>query len=316
VKVFYTDHFVLPLPEGHRFPMAKYRMLREKVGTFDDVELIEAPAASDTALLLAHDPSYVQRVIQGTLDAKEQKEIGFPWTPGMVERSRRSVGATIAASRIAWTEGVAVNLAGGTHHAYRDKGSGFCVFNDAAVAARMIQREFQREFGRRLRVAIIDLDVHQGNGTAAILRQDPSIFTLSLHGDKNFPFRKEAGDLDVPLPDGCDDLGYLSALDQALETLTRLFKPEFLIYLAGADPHEDDRLGRLNLSFDGLRQRDERVFGFAARHGISLAVTMAGGYGNVIDNTVRVHTQTVASALVHFFKVNDSSPAPTFMDES
>lgn len=316
MKVFYTDHFVLPLPKGHRFPMAKYRMLREKVGTFDGVDLIEAPAASDTALLLAHDPSYVQRVIQGTLDAKEQREIGFPWTPGMVERSRRSVGATIAASRLARTEGVAVNLAGGTHHAYRDKGSGFCVFNDAAVAARMIQREFQREFGRRLRVAIIDLDVHQGNGTAAILRQDPSIFTLSLHGDKNFPFRKEAGDLDVPLPDGCDDLGYLSALDQALETLTRLFKPEFLIYLAGADPHEDDRLGRLNLSFDGLRQRDERVFGFAARHRISLAVTMAGGYGNVIDNTVRVHTQTVASALAHFFKVNDSSPAPTFMDES
>lgn len=292
--------------------MAKYRMLRQRVGAFEGVELIEAPAASDTALLLAHDPSYVQRVIQGTLDAKAQREIGFPWTPGMVERSRRSVGATIAASRLALTEGVAVNLAGGTHHAYRDKGSGFCVFNDAAIAARMIQRDC----GRRLRVAIVDLDVHQGNGTASILRQDPSIYTLSLHGDKNFPFRKESGDLDVPLPDGCDDLTYLAALDLALETVARLFKPEFLIYLAGADPHEDDRLGRLNLSFEGLRQRDERVFDFAARHGVSLAVTMAGGYGNIIDNTVRVHTQTVASALEHFFRVNDSSAVPYFLDES
>jgi len=286
--------------------MSKYRLLREQVGNLEGVSLIEAPAASDTELLLAHDPAYVQRVIQGTLDKAEQREIGFPWTPAMVERSRRSVGATIAASRAALRDGVAVNLAGGTHHAYRAKGSGFCVFNDAAVAARVIQREHDR----RLRVAIIDLDVHQGNGTAAILQKDASTFTLSLHGEKNFPFRKEAGDLDVPLPDGCQDLEYLKALEQALEITQKRFKPEFLIYLAGADPHEDDRLGRLKVSFKGLQQRDERVFEFAASHRLPIVITMAGGYGNVIHNTVKVHAQTVASALSHFDRLSDDSTTP------
>lgn len=312
VKTFYTDHFVLPLPEGHRFPMSKYRLLRERVQAMSTIELRQAPAASDTELLLAHDPSYVQRVIQGTLEPKEQREIGFPWTAGMVERSRRSVGATIAASRLALTDGVAVNLAGGTHHAYREKGSGFCVFNDAAIAARVLQRDHLRKTSKklasdRLRVAIIDLDVHQGNGTASILRQDSSIFTLSLHGEKNFPFRKEAGDLDVPLPDGCTDEDYLSALDQALETVQTRFDPAFLIYLAGADPHEDDRLGRLSLTFEGLKRRDERVFDFAAKHHRPIAVTMAGGYGNHIDNTVAVHAQTVASALKHYQRMQRSS---------
>ena len=292
--------------------MSKYRLLRERVQDMAGVDLREALAASDTELLLAHDPSYVQRVIHGTLEPKEQREIGFPWTPGMVERSRRSVGATIAASRFARDDGVAVNLAGGTHHAYREKGSGFCVFNDAAIAARVLQRDHQLKTTRtqskdRLRVAIIDLDVHQGNGTASILRQDSSIFTLSLHGEKNFPFRKEAGDLDVPLADGCTDQDYLDALDKALHVVRQRFDPAALIFLAGADPHEDDRLGRLGLTFEGLKQRDERVFDFAQRHGLPVTVTMAGGYGNQIDNTVAVHAQTVASALQHFERVNHSA---------
>lgn len=229
MKAFYTDHFVLPLPEGHRFPMAKYRMVREQVGDLPGLNLVEAPPATDTQLLLAHDPVYVQRVITGTLAPQAQREIGFPWSPGMVERSRRSVGATIAASRVALEDGIAVNLAGGTHHAYRDKGSGFCVFNDAAVAARVMQRSHGIE-----RIAIIDLDVHQGNGTASILRRDASIFTLSLHGEKNFPFRKEPSDLDIGLPDGCTDAEYLAALENALDALSRRFKPDLLIYLAGA----------------------------------------------------------------------------------
>lgn len=296
--------------------MSKYRLLRERVQAMPAIELTEALAASDTELLLAHDPSYLQRVIHGTLEPKEQREIGFPWTLAMVERSRRSVGATIAASRQAWVDGVAVNLAGGTHHAYREKGSGFCVFNDAAVAARVLQRDHAQSNKllspqNRLRVAIIDLDVHQGNGTASILRQDPSIFTLSLHGEKNFPFRKEAGDLDVPLPDGCNDADYLEALDQALDTVHKQFAPAFLIFLAGADPHEDDRLGRLGLTFEGLMQRDERVFEFAHRLGIPVAVTMAGGYGNEINNTVSVHAQTVASALNHYERVKQSIALPT-----
>jgi acetoin utilization deacetylase AcuC-like enzyme len=295
MQAFYTDHFVLPLPEGHRFPMAKYALLREQVTLLPGLVLREAPNASDSELLLAHDPAYLTRVIQGTLDPREQREIGFPWTPGMVERSRRSVGATIAAMRAAFAEGIAVNLAGGTHHAYRDKGSGFCVFNDAAIAARAMQRERSRQ----LRVAIIDLDVHQGNGTAAILRHDPTIFTLSLHGEKNFPFRKEPSDLDVGLPDGCTDATYLPALANALDELDARFKADCLIYLAGADPHEGDRLGRLKLSYDGLKARDEQVFAFAKQRSLPLAIAMAGGYGTEIATTVRVHAQTVRGALQH-----------------
>jgi len=295
MKAFYTDHFVLPLPEGHRFPMAKYRMVREHIGNLPGLQLTEAPATTDTELLLAHDPIYLQRVITGTLAPQAQREIGFPWSQEMVQRSRRSVGATIAAAQVAQIEGVSVNLAGGTHHAYRDKGSGFCVFNDAAVAARVMQR--RHGIGT---VAIIDLDVHQGNGTASILKRDASIFTLSLHGEKNFPFRKEPSDLDVGLPDGCADDEYLAALDAALTTLLERCTPQLLIYLAGADPHEADRLGRLNLTFDGLRARDERVFELARMLDAGLAITMAGGYGTDINNTVRVHVQTIEQALLYW----------------
>lgn len=307
MKAFYTDHFVLPLPQGHRFPMAKYRMVREQVGNFAGLQLTEAPAATDTELLLAHDPIYLQRVITGTLAPQAQREIGFPWSPGMVERSRRSVGATIAASRVALQEGVSVNLAGGTHHAYRDKGSGFCVFNDAAIAARVMQR--RHGVGQ---VAIIDLDVHQGNGTASILKRDPSIFTLSVHGEKNFPFRKEPSDLDVGLPDGCNDQTYLAALDQALAQLLERCQPRLLIYLAGADPHEADRLGRLNLTFEGLRARDQRVLQLARQLNVGVAITMAGGYGTDINQTVAVHVQTIAQALDywHTHQANAAETTP------
>lgn len=295
MDAFYADHFVLPLPEGHRFPMSKYRLLRDGLLGTPGLVLREAPAATDTQLLLAHDPVYVQKVVNGTLDSKEQREIGFPWTPGMVERSRRSVGATIAACESAMNEGMAVNLAGGTHHAYRDKGSGFCVFNDAAVAARVMQRQSAAS----LSVAIIDLDVHQGNGTAAIFKNDSSVFTLSLHGDKNFPFRKEPSDLDVPLADGVTDDVYLQALNQALEHLEQIFRPQLIIYLAGADPHEGDRLGRLKLTNVGMLERDRAVFDYAKRLSIPVAISMAGGYGTKIETTVAVHRQTVLEALQH-----------------
>ena len=295
MKAFYTDHFVLPLPAGHRFPMAKYSMVRQQISQWPDLALIEAPRASDTELLLAHDPIYVQRVITGTLSPQAQREIGFPWTPDMVERSRRSVGATIAAAQACLTEGISINLAGGTHHAYRDKGSGFCVFNDAVIAARVLQRKTDVR-----RVAIIDLDVHQGNGTASIVRRDSTIFTLSLHGDKNFPFRKEPSDLDVGLPDGCTDDQYLDALDRALKELDARFEPELLIYLAGADPHEGDRLGRLKLTLAGLKSRDLKVYEYARARNLGLAVTMAGGYGHDINNTVRVHVQTIEQALMYW----------------
>jgi acetoin utilization deacetylase AcuC-like enzyme len=297
MQVFYADQFVLPLPPGHRFPMEKYRLLRDRIAAeLPDLRLMRAEPATDGQLALIHTPGYVQGITDGSVDPKLMREIGFPWSPAMAERARRSVGATISACRTALQEGVAANIAGGTHHAYPDKGGGFCVFNDAAVATRLMQAEHARYRRQPLKVAIIDLDVHQGNGTARIFRDDPTVFTLSLHGQKNFPFRKEAGDLDVDLPDGTGDDAYLHALEHALEELSQRFDPGFVIYLAGADPHEGDRLGRLKLTWDGLEARDRRVFDWAWQRGLPLAFAMAGGYGHRIEDTVQVQVNTFGAA--------------------
>ena len=295
MKAFYADHYVLPLPVGHRFPMQKYAQLRDLVSQLEGIELENAPAITDTQILYAHDPIYLIKVLQGKLSPQEQQEIGFPWSTQMVERSRRSAGATLAAAQYALTDGIAANLAGGTHHAYRNKGSGFCVFNDSAIAARALQREINPH----LKVAIIDLDVHQGNGTASILENDASIFTLSIHGENNFPFTKERSDLDVGLPDETGDAAYLATLQQSLEILDTRFKPNCIIYLAGADPHEGDRLGKLSLTQEGMRQRDEAVFQYGLDHQIPIAFSMAGGYGKEIQSTVDIHFQTIQTAL-HF----------------
>ncbi|MBI5274973.1 MAG: histone deacetylase [Burkholderiales bacterium] len=293
MQAFHADQFVLPLPTGHRFPMAKYRLLRDRLAAeVPTVRLMPAPAATDGELALAHQPSYIAAISDGTVDPAVMREIGFPWSTAMAERARRSVGATIAACRVALREGLAANLAGGTHHAYAHKGGGFCVFNDAAVATRLVQAEAARAQRRPFHVAIVDLDVHQGNGTAAIFRGDPTVFTLSLHGEKNFPFRKEAGSLDVDLPDGCGDEAYLQALEGALEVLGHRFTPDFVIYLAGADPHEGDRLGRLKLTWDGLEARDRRVLDWAWQRGVPLAFAMAGGYGHRIEDTVQAQVNT------------------------
>lgn len=301
MHVYYADHFILPLPAGHRFPMAKYGRLRQRLSeAFPQIRLGQALAASDGELALVHTPAYIRAVQDGTLSPAAQREIGFPWSPAMAERARRSVGATLQACRSAMAgEGLAANIAGGTHHAYADKGSGFCVFNDAAVAARLMQAEHARSNRARgpLRVAIIDLDVHQGNGTARIFARDDSVFTLSLHGEKNFPFRKEPSDLDVELPDGTGDAAYLEALERALDELDQRFAPGLVIYLAGADPHEGDRLGRLKLSFDGLEARDRRVMDWAWQRRVPLAFAMAGGYGHDIEATVQVQVNTYRVAL-------------------
>jgi acetoin utilization deacetylase AcuC-like enzyme len=296
VKAFYSDRFVLPLPDGHRFPMAKYRLLRERIAAeLSGVALAEPPPASDGVLALAHTPDWIERLSLGRLTALEQRAIGFPWSEAMVERSRRSVGATIAACRAAIDDGASANLAGGTHHAGSDRGEGFCCLNDVAVAARLMQAE-----RRAQRVAIVDLDVHQGNGTAQILRHDPSVFTLSIHGARNFPFRNRCdGDLDVDLPDGTGDEAYLEALDGALATLAARFEPDFLIFLAGADVYEGDRLGRLSLSIPGIAERDRRVFAFARARGLPVAVAMGGGYCPDIDRIVDIHAGTVREALTH-----------------
>jgi acetoin utilization deacetylase AcuC-like enzyme len=300
VQVFYTDQFVLQLPPGHRFPMGKYRLLRDRLAAeVPEIRLMPAPPASDGELALVHTPAYIQAIGDGSVDPKILREIGFPWSPAMAERARRSVGATISACRTAFEEGVAANIAGGTHHAQADQGGGFCVFNDAAVAARLMQAERLRRSRRPLRVAIVDLDVHQGNGTARIFRGDPTVFTLSLHGQKNFPFRKEAGDLDVDLPDGTGDDAYLQALERALDELAHRFDPGLVIYLAGADPHEGDRLGRLKLTWDGLEARDRRVFDWAWQRGLPLAFAMAGGYGHRLEDTVQAQVNTFQVAVAY-----------------
>ena len=289
---WYADHFVLPLPETHRFPMAKYRQLRERVAAeLPDVDLREPASATDADLCRAHDAGYVDRASRGELSVNEIRTIGFPWSPEMIERSRRSAGATMSACRTALREGVSANLAGGTHHAKHASGAGYCVFNDAAVATRMLQAECGIA-----RVAIVDLDVHQGDGTADILGDAEDVFTLSLHGDRNFPFRKEVSHLDVALPDGTGDQAYLAALDQALATMSRRFDPQFVIYLAGADPFEGDRLGRLKLTRAGLAARDARVFDFCRQRGLPLAITMAGGYAERIEDIVAIHFATISAA--------------------
>lgn len=301
MKAFYSDHFVLPLPEGHRFPMAKYSMLRQGVAQeLNSVQMLEAPAATEGELALAHAPDYVQAVKSGGLSREALREIGFPWTPAMAERSVRSAGASIAAGRVAMQEGIAGNLAGGTHHASANQGGGFCVFNDIAVTARVLQMEHFRLTKKTLQVLVVDLDVHQGNGTASIFANDPSVFTLSLHGEKNFPFRKVPSDLDVGLPDGCTDLPYLEALTGALDQASQRFKSDFLIYLAGADAHEGDRLGRLKLTEAGMAARDKTVFDWAKNDNLPMMICMGGGYGHDLSSTVAVQMNTWRLALRHW----------------
>jgi acetoin utilization deacetylase AcuC-like enzyme len=290
MQAYYADHFVLPLPPGHRFPMSKYRQLRDRVSAeLPNVILSEPPQASDGQLALAHTPAYIARLCGGQLSALEQRALGFPWSEAMVERSRRSTGATIAACRAAIaSKSSAANLAGGTHHAYANKGEGFCCFNDVAVAARLMQAE-------RLaaRVLILDLDVHQGNGTAAILEDDLSIYTASMHGANNYPFKKENSRLDVALPDGTDDQQYLKALALTLEHIDREFSADLLIYLAGADVYQGDRLGKLSLTIQGIAHRDQMVFDWALKRDLPVALAMGGGYCPEIEKTVQIHLNTV-----------------------
>ena len=300
MRAFYTDHFVLPLPEGHRFPMIKYSRVRERCvaeGILRESDLEVPPAAAWDELHMVHDRDYVERVRGGRLEYLEQRRIGFPWSAGMVERSRRSAGATICAARVALEEtraggwGVAVNLAGGTPPAFPEPGEGFCVFNDAAVAIRVLQRE-----GAIGRAAVIDCDVHQGNGTAAVFASDPSVFTFSIHGARNFPFRKERSSLDVELPDGAGDDAFLAAVELHVPRVLAEFRPEVVIYLAGADPFHQDRFGRLGMTKEGLAERDRLVLGACRDAGVPTAVAMAGGYARDTEDTVDIHVRTIRTA--------------------
>jgi acetoin utilization deacetylase AcuC-like enzyme len=294
LTVWSSSRYVFPLPEGHRFPVAKYELLRGAViadGIVASDRVLDPARADDDALELVHTREYVQRFARGLLEPAELRRLGFPWSPALVERSYRAVGGTIAAARHALADGVAMNLAGGTHHAFPDHGEGFCVFNDVAVALRLLQREHLVR-----RAAVVDLDVHQGNGTHAIFAGDADVFTFSMHGGKNYPFHKVAGTLDIELEDGTGDDEYLDVLRDALPRVLAAASPDLVVYIAGADPHEGDRLGRLRLTFDGLARRDDMVLDACREVGIPVAVTIGGGYGRRIEDTVAVHLRTVRVA--------------------
>ena len=290
MRLFSSDRFPVPLPERHPFPMAKYRLLRERLEADPRGRYVveTAPAAGDDELARAHDPSYLAAVVAGAVPEAAWRRVGFPWSPELVERTRRSAGGTIAACRAALETGSAANLAGGTHHAFPDRGGGFCVVNDAAVAIRAMQAE-----GRVRRAAVVDCDVHQGDGTAAIFHGDDAVFTFSIHGARNYPFRKQRSDLDVALADGTRDLEYLDRLGGALPTVWDRARPDLVIYLAGADPYRDDRYGRMALSAEGLAERDRMVLERCRSSGVATAVVMAGGYARDLDDIAAIHARTV-----------------------
>jgi len=295
MRLFPSDRYPLPLPEGHRFPAAKYRLLRRRLEAHAvagaALEFVEPHAATDEELLRVHDRGYVGRVFSGTLTRDEQRRIGFPWSAALVERSLRSTGAAVDAAAAAVEDGVAASLAGGTHHAGTSWGEGFCVFNDTAVATREMQAR-----GVARRVLILDCDVHQGNGTAEIFAADPTVFTMSIHGARNFPLRKHPSSLDVPLDDGTDDDAYLAALAPAVVESFGRGRPDLVFYIAGADPYEHDRLGRLRLTKQGLVNRDRMVLDAARAAGVPLAIVLGGGYSADLDAIVDIHTATMLMA--------------------
>lgn len=298
MKVCYTDRYMVPLAATHPFPMPKYKMARDRLlaeGSITYWNLIEPSLVSEQDILLVHTPEYWFRCVKGELSEREIRRIGFPWSEGLVRRARAAVQGTIIAARNALRDGVASNLAGGTHHAYPDHGEGYCVLNDIAIATRVLQRD-----GLAERVAVIDCDVHQGNGTAAIFQHDPNVFTFSIHGEKNFPARKERSKLDIDLPSGVGDEEYLGILRDHLPRILDEFRPHFVFYQAGVDPFERDRLGKLKLTMEGLRRRDEFVIFNCRARGIPVVTTMGGGYAKEIEYTVEAHCNTVRVALASF----------------
>lgn len=284
--------FTVPLPAGHRFPIAKYAAVRDAVLSRGLVTVEEPDRAERWALGLVHTAGYIESILEGGLTEAEARRLGFPWSPGLRERALRTAQGTVEAARDALATGLGVNLAGGTHHAFADRGEGFCVFNDVALAVRVLQCE-----GRIRRAAIVDLDVHQGNGTARIFADDPEVFTFSIHGERNYPFRRETSTLDVEVPDRSADEAYLRLLAAHLDPVLDRAAPDLVFYLAGADPYIDDRFGRLSLSLDGLRRRDRAVFEACRRRGLPVVLTLAGGYARELGDIVEIHAGTVGEAV-------------------
>ncbi len=288
MRAFAHDVYTYPLPEGHRFPLGKYRMVREEAERLDGVDVHDADAAGWDDLGRAHSADWVERVREGRLERREQLALGLPWSAELVERARRATGATILAARAALADGIAANLGGGTHHAFADAGRGFCVFNDVVTALRVLRAE-----RRLIRILVVDVDVHQGDGTHALLAGDATSFTLSVNGFRNYPFRRVPGDVDVDLPDGTGDDPYLAALEEVLPDALRRARPELCFVLAGADPFEGDRLGRLSLTKDGLLARDTLVRETLDVAGVPICLTLAGGYAEDIRDTVDINVNTL-----------------------
>jgi acetoin utilization deacetylase AcuC-like enzyme len=297
-RAWSSARFTIPLPAGHRFPIAKYAAIRDAVlarGLLGEGSVEEPDRAERWSLELVHSPMYVEAVCEGLLTDGDQRRLGFPWSPELRERSLRTAQGTVEAAHDALHTGLGINLAGGTHHAFADRGEGYCVFNDVALAIRILQHE-----GRITRAAVIDLDVHQGNGTARIFADDPDVFTFSMHGAKNYPFHRETSTLDVELPDHSTDQAYLRALAEHLDPVLEQAAPDIAFYLAGADPYVHDRIGRLGLSFEGLRARDRAVFRACRHRRVPVVLTLAGGYARELSDVVRIHTVTVAEALAAY----------------
>ncbi len=289
LRIYYSDHYTLPLPEGHRFPIEKYKMLRDFLlseNLLSREQIFESPLASHEELLLAHTETYVNQMREGHVPREILQRIGFPWSFGLYQRSCATVGGAIAAAKSARQIGISGNLAGGTHHAHADRGEGYCVFNDIAVAARVLLNEDLAK-----RIAIIDLDVHQGNGNSSILSNQKEIFILSLHGEKNYPFKKVPSTLDIALPDGTGDEEFLRALDQGLLAVWN-FCPDFIFYQMGVDPLKEDLLGKLNLSFEGLIERDRMVIQTAKELSIPVSLALGGGYAQPIELSVQAYANT------------------------
>ena len=303
--LFYTDHHQFPLPEGHKFPLPKYRLVRELLEATGQFDLRPAPLADVAPIERIHDANYVRDFVEGTLSASAMRRIGFPWSEKLVRRTLASVGGTLAATGHALDSGFGGTLAGGTHHAFRSEGSGYCVFNDIAVAIATLRAE-----GRASRIAVIDLDVHQGDGTAQIFENDAEVLTVSMHGGKNFPFRKQRSKLDIELEDGTSDDDYLRRLEPALATLTE-FEPNFVFYQSGVDPLDSDRLGRLSVTMNGLAERDRRVFESVRKLSCPLVVTLGGGYSDPIERTALAHAQTFLTAVEIFSNKGTEVPPQT-----
>lgn len=296
--LYYSPYYYADIGEGHVFPIRKFELVKDlllREGTVSESEIIEPEPAKIEDLLLVHTEDYITRLREGCLTAKEIRKLGLPWSKSLVRRSFHATSGTINAARKALENGVASNLAGGTHHAYPDRGEGFCVLNDVAVAIRVLQKEKLAE-----RFLIVDCDVHQGNGTAFIFKDEPEVFTFSMHGAKNYPLFKEKSTLDIELADGTGDREFLETLEQALPRIF-LHNPDVVFYLGGADPFEKDKLGRLRLTREGLRQRDEMVLQFAKEHRTPIVTTLSGGYAADINDTVEIHANTIRAVKQIFF---------------